>query len=106
MDPTIPQMFEHMPAQYNAGVLSAPRTYYFSLGSHKFTAKMTPDACVIEQGKTVDSCDCVLKTTEKIFTALVLHGKRPGTLDVARGRFKTNDLALLSELGNLFTFKI
>ncbi len=106
MDPTIPEMFEHMPAQYNAGVLGGPRSYYFSLGAHKFTVKMTPEACTVEKGKTQATCDCVLKTTEKIFSNLVLRGKRPGTLDVARGRFKTNDLGLLTELAKLFTFTV
>ena len=106
MDPSIPEMFEHMPEQYNAGVLTGPRSYYFSLGAHKYAVKMTPDACVIEKGKTQDKCDCVLKTTEKIFTNLVRRGKRPGTFDIARGRFKTNDLALLSELSKPFSFPV
>jgi len=106
MNPTIPEMFEHMPEMYNPGVLTSPRSYYFSLGNHKYTVKMTPEACEVETGKTQDSCDCVLKTTEKIFSNLVLRGKRPGALDIARGRFKTNDVGLLTELGKLFTFSV
>jgi len=103
---TIPEMFRHMPEKYNAGVLKSDRSYYFSLGSHKYTVRLTPETCTVEDGKTLDSCDCVLKTTEKIFLKLVLKGKPPGPIDIARGRFKTNDVGLLTELRDLFTFTL
>ena len=101
---TIPEMFDLMPKQYNTGVLKADRSYYFSLGAHKYTVQLTADSCTVNPGKTLDSCDCVLKTTEKIFLKLVLKGKPPGPLDIARGRFKTNDDGLLTELRDLFSF--
>ncbi len=106
MSITIPEMFDHMPTQYNAGILKADRSYYFSLGSQKYTVKMTPESCTVDKGKTLDSCDCVLKTTDKIFIKLVVQGKPPGPIDIARGRFKTNDVGLLTELRNLFSFQL
>ncbi len=102
---TVPQMFEQMADHYNAGVLAAPRSYYFSIGPHKYTVTMTAEACTVEPGRTNDSCDCVLKTTEKIFSKMVLEGARPGALDVARGRFKTNNVPALMQLQELFSFE-
>lgn len=105
MSITVPQMFEQMAEHYNPGVLTAPRSYYFSVGPHKYTVEMTPEGCTVNPGKTNDRCDCVLKTTEKIFSNMVLEGARPGALDVARGRFKTNNVPALMELKELFTFE-
>lgn len=101
--PTIPEIFEHMPERYKPGVLSADRVYYFSVGPHKYTVRMTPTACTVEPGQTSTSADCVMKTTEKIFEGLVLRGSNPGALDVAMGRFKTSSIELAKDLRRLFT---
>lgn len=89
-------------ARYRPGVLDRPRTYYFSIGDFKYTLRCTPDACALEEGKTVDQADCILKTTPELFEQLVFKGKRPGAWDIARGRFKTNDVAALTQLKDLF----
>jgi hypothetical protein len=102
--PTIPQLFATMPDRYQTGRLAAPRTYYFSLGDHKYTVALTPSACVVTSGKTTEKADVVLKTTEAIFERLVLQGKNPGALEIARGLFKTNDPAALADLRRLFSF--
>jgi long-chain acyl-CoA synthetase len=102
--PTIPEIFDNMPANYNAGVLSSPRSYYFSVGEDKYTVQLTPDSCTVEPGKTLDRCDCVLKTTPKLFKKMVLKGKMPGPIDIARGLIKTNDPAALAQLRDLFRF--
>jgi hypothetical protein len=36
---------------------------------------------------------------------MVLHGKMPGPIDIARGKVKTNDVGALSKLRDLFDFK-
>ena len=97
-------IFRTMPERYKPGVLANDRTYYFSVGDFKYTVYLNPTTCRVEEGKTTDAADVVLKTTEKIFTQLVLNGKRPGTLDIARGRFKTNDVGGLTALRDLFDF--
>ena len=102
--PTIPEIFRNMPARYRGAGLSTPRTYYFSIGDHKYTVRLTPQSCVVEDGKTVDNADCVLKTTPDLFEGMVLRGKLPGALDIARGRFKTSNVALLQDLPTLFSF--
>lgn len=76
-------------------------TYYFSVGDEKHTLVITPTTCTISPGKPANA-DCVVKATPEVFVNLVLHGKAPGPLDLARGRFKTNDVELLKKLRPVF----
>ena len=39
------RFFETMPERYKAGVLDNPLAYYFSIGSDKWTVKLTPESC-------------------------------------------------------------
>jgi hypothetical protein len=100
--PSIPQIFAEMPGRYRVGAVQAPRSYYFSIGDHKYTVKLTSQACVVEAGKTLANADCVLKTTPDLFERMVINGELPGALDIARGRFKTNDPSKLRDLRGLF----
>jgi hypothetical protein len=102
--PTIPEMFRLMPARYRPGLLGSPRTYYFSVGDHKYTVRLTPTTCTVEPGNTVGSADVVLKTTPALFERVVVAGKLPGPLDIARGLFKTNNPGHLQQLRDLFDF--
>ena len=100
----ISTIFRTMPERYKPGVLSQSRSYYFSIGDFKYTVYLEVDQCRVEEGKTTDQADVVLKTTPMIFERLVIDGKLPGALDIARGRFKTNDPAGLQALKELFDF--
>ena len=102
--PTIPQIFEAMPDRYLRGVLDMPRSWYFSVGEHKYTVLMTPEACNVAAGKTRERCDYVLKVHPKLFEKMVLKGGVPSPLDIARGRIRTNDPAALVQLRQLFRF--
>ncbi len=102
--PTIPEMFRLMPERYRPGLLSAPRTYYFSVGDHKYTVRLTTRECRVEAGNTVGAADVVLKTTPALFDKVVVQGKLPGPIDLARGAFKTNNPSQLQELKSLFDF--
>lgn len=102
--PSIPDIFSEMAARYRSGVLDAPKSFYFSVGSHKYTVRLTPEGCLVEHGKTTDTADVVLKTTPAIFEKMVFKGKMPGPIDIARGRIKTNDPASLRQLRELFTW--
>ncbi|MCO4743507.1 MAG: SCP2 sterol-binding domain-containing protein [Proteobacteria bacterium] len=101
--PSIPEIFANMQTRYNSGVLSENRTYYFSVGDHKYTVKLTPEACEVEEGRSGDA-DCILKATPDLFEKMVIKGKTPGPMDIMRGRIKTNDPAMLAQLKDLFTF--
>ncbi len=101
---TVPEIFEAMPARYRKGSASAPRTFYFSIGDHKYTVKVQADACSVESGKTVENADVVLKTTPELFEKMVVKGKMPGPIDIARGKIKTNDPNGLRALREWFDF--
>jgi hypothetical protein len=100
----IEQLFTAMPTRYRAGKVAKPTSYYFSIGDHKYTVKLDPQTCVVETGKTIENADCVLKTTPELFEKMVLHGKMPGPIDIARGKVKTNDPGALMKLRDLFDF--
>ena len=100
----VPELFAALPGTYIPGKLSKPTTYYFSVGDHKYTLRLDPQTCVVEPGKTVDQADCVLKTTPELFEKMVVRGKLPGPLDIARGKVKTNDPSALADLRKCFDF--
>lgn len=101
---TVSRIFEAMSARYKKGSAKAPKSFYFSIGDDKYTVKVTPDACAVEKGKTVDNADVVLKATPDVFEKMVLKGKLPGALDIARGKIKTNDPGGLKALADWFDF--
>lgn len=100
----IPTIFAFMPRRYRKGGTTEPRSYYFSIGEHKYTVLVDPEECRVAPGKTVDRADVVLKTTPELFERMVLHGKLPGPLDIARGKVKTNDPLGLQKLREMFDF--
>ena len=101
----IKRIFEEMPGRYIKGSAEKAINYYFSLGDSKYTVKIDAEQCVVEPGKTVDNADVILKATPDLFEKMVLRGKMPGPLDIARGKIKTNDPAGLQKLRTMFDFK-
>lgn len=89
------------PSRYITGSVTRPLTFYFSIGEDKYTLRLTPTECTLTAGKT-EGADCVVKADPTVFENLVLHDKAPGALDIARGRFKTNDPGLLLKLKECF----
>jgi putative sterol carrier protein len=100
----IPDIFEAMPSRFRKGQATRKTSYYFSIGDHKYTVHVEPDACRVEPGKTVENADVVLKTTPELFEKMVIHGKMPGPIDIARGKIKTNDPVALKRLRDFFDF--
>jgi len=98
-------IFEQMGARYITGKVSGTRVYYFSIGDFRATVTLRPDGIDVEPGKKVDDADVVLKTTPALFEKMVLHGKSPGPIDIARGKVKTNDPLALKKLRDYFDFK-
>jgi len=58
----IKRIFDEMPDYYVKGKVSKDTVYYFSIGSDKYTVKISPDSVAVEPGKTVDNADVILKT--------------------------------------------
>lgn len=101
---TVPEIFDAMPSRYRKGSATSARSFYFSVGDHKYTVKIDAEGCTVESGKTIDNADVVLKTTPELFEKMVVKGKLPGALDIARGKIKTNDPGGLKALRDWFDF--
>ncbi len=100
----IKRIFDEMPGRYIKGSADKAINYYFSIGDSKFTVKVDPEQVVVDQGKTIDNADVILKTTPELFVKMVIKGKMPGALDIARGKVKTNDPGGLQKLKTMFDF--
>lgn len=99
------KIFEQMPSRYLKGKVSTTTVYYFSIGDFRATVTIAPDEVTVEPDKKVDHADVVLKTTPALFEKMVLKGKMPGPIDIARGKVKTNDPIALKNLRDYFDFK-
>lgn len=98
---TTKEIFDAMPGRFLPGKAARAVTFYFSVGEDKYTVRLDAKECKVSPGK-VENADCVVKADPKVFEDLVLRGKAPGALDIARGKFKTNDPALLMTLKDCF----
>jgi len=98
----IREIFDTMPSRFKDGSASTPMTCYFSVGEHKYTVVVGPDGCQVSPGKA--QADVVLKCDPKLFEKIVIKGKMPGPIDIARGKFKTNDPGKLQQLMSCFRF--
>lgn len=101
----VKKIFEQMPSRFIKGKATKKTVYYFSIGDHRWTVTVEPTQVTVEPDKKVDDADVVLKTTPEIFERMVLHGKLPGPIDIARGKVKTNDPVALKNLRDFFDFK-
>ncbi len=93
-----------MPERYIKGSADKDTSFYFSIGDHKYTVKVVGDEVTVEDGKTIDDADVVLKATPELFKRMVIDGKLPGAMDIAMGRIKTNDPNGLRSLKAWFKF--
>lgn len=98
------QIFEQMPSRFIKGKATKKSIYYFSIGDDRWTVTIEPTGVTVEPNKKVDNADVVLKTTPEIFEKMVLKGKLPGPIDIARGKIKTNDPVGLKNLRDYFDF--
>lgn len=97
----IPDVFEAMKKTYKKGAIAEDRTYYFSLDDYKYTVTFAKDKIKVEEGKTVDEADCVLKTSADMF-AKMWDGYKPGMMDFMSGKIKTNNPTFLQDFAGAF----
>jgi len=100
----VKKIFEQMPGRYIKGKATKKTVYYFSIGDYRCTVTVEPAGVTVEPDKKVENADVVLKTTPELFEKMVLHGKLPGPIDIARGKVKTNDPVGLKGLRDYFDF--
>lgn len=101
-NPRTQSILDGLGARFVPGKATRTVRYYFSIGdTDKYTLVVSPGGCTVTPGREGDA-DCVVKAHPDVFADLVLKNRAPGPLDIARGRFKTNDPALLMLLKDCF----
>ena len=99
---SVAYIFQQMASNYKSDQVAKETIYYFKIGNEKYTLFARPDTCEVKKGKISDEAHCVIISEPKLFSNLVLKGKKPGAMDLMRGKFKTSDMGLLYKLQDLF----
>ncbi len=63
----------------------------------KKTVLLSPDMCVVKEGKVIEEADCVCITSTDLFVRIWNEGYRPGLNDFLSGDIKSNNPSLLQE---------
>jgi len=96
------EIFDRLPEAFVPGVVDAPFSFYFTLGETKRTVHVSPDACRVEAGKTIDNADCVCKTSPEFFLRIWQDDYRPGMKDFISGTIKSNNPGALQSFLRCF----
>ena len=87
----VENIFSALSNSFVPGAVAVQTSYYFSLGDIKKTVIISPDTCSISDGRTVESADCVCKTSPEFFEKIWEEGYRPGLGDFLSGTIKSNN---------------
>jgi len=93
----IETIFAALENSYSSGVIDEETSFYFSIDDIKKTVVLTPDACRVENGKTIEEVDCVCKTGTDFFLKIWNDGYRPGMGDFMSGKIKSNNPLTLKD---------
>ena len=99
---SLSSLFSELEGRFLRGSVKAPLSYYFSLGSERWTVRVNEDSCRVQPGKTVDVADCVLKTSPSMFTRIVRDAYSPSPGEFMSGQVKSNNIALLMTFQKVF----
>jgi long-chain acyl-CoA synthetase len=95
-------VFSELERRFLRGSVKAPISYYFSLGSERWTVHVSEETCRVQRGKAVDVADCVLKTTPAIFERIVRDAYSPSPGEFLSGSVKSNNIPLLMTFQKVF----
>ena len=99
-------LFQELEGKFKPGSVDRAVSFYFTLGTDdlsKWTVKMDGTACQIRVGKPEGgTADCVLKTSQEIFTRIVREAYTPGVAEFLSGAVKSNDVELLQTFQRAF----
>lgn len=98
----VEEIFAHLEDEFQEGRVAQRKIYYFSVDDVKRTVTVGPDGITVEQGKTVETADCVCKTSTGFFLKVWREGYRPGMQDFFSGAIKSNDPFALKEFLSAF----
>ena len=99
---SLSRVFSELEGRFVRGSVTAPVSYYFSLGSERWTVRVNQDSCNVQAGKAVDVADCVLKTSPSIFTRIVRDAYSPSPGEFMSGQVKSNNIPLLMTFQKVF----
>ena len=102
MSSRVRQILQALPGRYIPDSGQQAVAYYFSIGQERWTLLLDGDRCEVREGRPSTRADCVLKCTVDLFIGMMLHGRMPGALDIARGRIRTNSPLMLRSLQERF----
>jgi long-chain acyl-CoA synthetase len=99
-------LFQELEQKFDPKAVESPVSFYFTLGNDanaKWTVRVTKDKCEVRPGKPEGgSADCVLKTSQEIFTKIVREAYTPGPSEFLSGAIKSNDVGLLMTFQKVF----
>jgi putative sterol carrier protein len=87
----VEKIFSGLSQLFKPESVSTAVSFYFSLGEIKKTVQISPEKCSVDDGKTVESADCVCKTSPEFFLKIWDEGYRPGLKDFMSGTIKSNN---------------
>jgi long-chain acyl-CoA synthetase len=101
-DASLSSLFSELEGRFVRGSVKTPLSYYFSLGSERWTVRVNEESCRVQAGKTVDVADCVLKTSPSMFTRIVRDAYSPSPGEFLSGQVKSNNIPLLMTFQKVF----
>lgn len=91
----VEQIFNQLTEHYSASEIAYPVSIYFSIDEIKKTVLIDESNCRVEDGRTVDTADCVCKTSAEFFLRVWNDGYKPGMKDFLSGAIKSNNPSVL-----------
>ena len=104
--PSLEDALLSLRARYRPAGVDREIVYYLSLGDsadEKWTVTLTPSSCSLSPGRVGDA-HCILKMRADLFVKVMNGSYKPGAMDFALGKIKTNDIGLLMRLRQAFGF--
>ncbi len=95
--PNLGEFFQLLPSYFQKNKTEKTLTYYFAIEEEEWTVTISPDLCLVEEGKAIEQPDCYLQTTKDILIRTYKGEYIPSFADLMSGKIKTNrpDLLLL-----------
>ena len=102
----VAKIFKGLPKLFQKGVVTTPRTFYFSLDDDaKWSVSLGTDKCEVKEGKPAQDADCFFKSTKELFLDVWAGKHTPSASDFLMGRIKSNNPLLLKDFVAAFRKK-
>lgn len=103
---TVEPIIDELRGKFVKGAVAKTVSFYFSIGDGddgKWSLVIDAEKAVFVQGRPASgTADCVLKTTEDIFSKIVREHYTPSVAEFMSGKVKSNDISLLQVFQKAF----